>query len=161
MQIYSLADGVFCKALASALATNTYVSAINLYQCSVADLNPYSIIYLAIASSLRTFLSFVIGIEMETGSVLETPRPFSKKIMLGLRQVAFLENTNLGGLKHLTTEGRNPEAVRCIRPPKLLFSKKAAWRSLIAWMFFSVQYFWKVPLTFVNKAPFSESFTQE
>ena len=44
MQIYSLAVGVCCKALAlaaSAFATNTYVSAINLHQGSAADLNPY------------------------------------------------------------------------------------------------------------------------
>ena len=49
LQIYSLAKGVCCKALAlaaSALATNTYVSAINLHQCSAADLNPYdSVLY--------------------------------------------------------------------------------------------------------------------
>ena len=45
MLIYSLAEGVCCKAsalAASALATNTYVSAINLHQCSTADLNPYN-----------------------------------------------------------------------------------------------------------------------
>ena len=44
MQIYSLAKGVCCKAIAlvaSALATNTLVSAINLYQCSAWDLNHY------------------------------------------------------------------------------------------------------------------------
>ena len=45
MQIYSLAVGVCCKAsalAASAFATNTYVSAINLHQGSAADLNPYN-----------------------------------------------------------------------------------------------------------------------
>ena len=45
VQIYSLAEGVCCKAsalAASALATNTYVSAVYLHQCSAADLNPYS-----------------------------------------------------------------------------------------------------------------------
>ena len=45
MQIYSLAGGICNKAsalAASALATNTYVSAINLHQCSAVDLNPYN-----------------------------------------------------------------------------------------------------------------------
>ena len=45
VQIYSLAVGVCCKASAlatSAFATNTYVSAINLHQCSAADLIPYT-----------------------------------------------------------------------------------------------------------------------
>ena len=44
VQIYSLAVGVCCKASAladSALAKNTYVSAINLHQGSAVDLNPY------------------------------------------------------------------------------------------------------------------------
>ena len=46
MKIYSLAVGVCCKAsalTASAFATNTYVSAINLHQGSAADLNPYNL----------------------------------------------------------------------------------------------------------------------
>ena len=46
MQIHSLAEDVWCKAsalAALALARNTYVSAINLQQCSAADLNPYNI----------------------------------------------------------------------------------------------------------------------
>ena len=48
VKIYSLAVGVCCKAsalAASAFATNTYVSAINLHQGSAADLNPYNIIF--------------------------------------------------------------------------------------------------------------------
>ena len=39
-------EDVWCKAsalAALALARNTYVSAINLQQCSAADLNPYNI----------------------------------------------------------------------------------------------------------------------
>ena len=47
MKIYSLAVGVCCKAsalAASAFATNTYVSAINLHQGSAADLNPYNFV---------------------------------------------------------------------------------------------------------------------
>ena len=50
MQIYSLAVGVCCKAsalAASAFATSTYVSAINLHHGSAADLNPYIIAHLS------------------------------------------------------------------------------------------------------------------
>ena len=59
MQICSLAEGVCCKATAlaaSALATNTYVSAINLYQCSAAGLNPYSKMSVScVPSPVRSF----------------------------------------------------------------------------------------------------------
>ena len=58
VQIYSLALGVCCKAsalAASAFATNTYVSAINLHQGSAADLNPYNIyIYIYICMYVYT-----------------------------------------------------------------------------------------------------------
>ena len=49
VQIYSLAERLFVAKAeaseASALATNTLVSAINLHQCSAADLNPYIVLH--------------------------------------------------------------------------------------------------------------------
>ena len=65
MQIYSHAVGVCCKASAleaSAFATNTCVSAINLHQCSAADLNPYIInLNNLIKSSIFKYIFYQLG----------------------------------------------------------------------------------------------------
>ena len=77
MQIYSLAEGVCCKAsalAASALATNTYVSAINLHQCSAADLNPYNNNELArLLTSIWT-----IGFQLKTLDNISHPFTITK-----------------------------------------------------------------------------------
>ena len=77
VQIYSLAVGVSCKALAlaaSAFATNTYVSAINLHQGSAADLNPYILVAVCILPSKYTELlprvQRRVQVQVPTGSPL-------------------------------------------------------------------------------------------
>ena len=71
----------------------------------------------------------------ERGFVSKSKWHFSKILnrknihAIRLHQAAFLENSNLGGLMHLTASGLRPSVVRCFRPPKFVFSKKAAWRS--------------------------------
>ena len=72
MQIYSLAVGVCCKAsalAASALATNTYVSAINMHQGSAADLNPYNTVYMwGLRGSYLWGLNICVGQEDREGA---------------------------------------------------------------------------------------------
>ena len=66
VQNYSLVVGVCCKALAlaaSAFATNTSVSTINLHQCSAADLNPYTHPYKEVNKSIYKQKNLILALQ--------------------------------------------------------------------------------------------------
>ena len=68
VKIYSLAVGVCCKAsalAASAFATNTYVSAINLHQGSTEDLNPYNKLHLYELQLLALIHIYTAGLHLK------------------------------------------------------------------------------------------------